>query len=422
MTTHLQDEDLAVLYIDDETKSLKYFRKTFEDRFPILTARNAAEGYRVLVENRHRIGVVLTDQRMPGASGVDLLERVRQLEPDVIRMLVTAYSTTDTAIDAVNSGAVFRYLTKPWNPRELESGLAQALEYFSIRKERDALLNEKMENLRREMMADRAASMKSLAAGLNHHMRNALTSIKTFVDLVPDRLAAEQASRSGQLEHPEFWTDFRLQVLDQIGRLTRILERLGDAAYEDELAFDEWVCLPVAVDDAKSNLADLIEQRQLRYRCKTDPDLPKIRVNGGKFRWLLELMFGFATRHLEPGGQLVVQLERDRENGRARTDRIALTFSNDNPPMAAGELPGLFNPFYQFKDHPDETGIDLMAAYLIVFLHGGEIEAINEGKATRIRITLPVLPTPDQITSAGALEARIEETRQVWAYLHRQVR
>jgi response regulator RpfG family c-di-GMP phosphodiesterase len=82
----------TLLYVDDEEMALKYFTRAFENRFPILTALNAAEGYRLLEENRERIGLVITDQRMPGEKGVQFLERARQLHPRAIRILTTAYS------------------------------------------------------------------------------------------------------------------------------------------------------------------------------------------------------------------------------------------------------------------------------------------------------------------------------------------
>src|SRR5215211_6901613 len=97
----------AILYVDDEEKSLKYFARAFEDQFRILTATSAQEGLRVLEEHKDAIAVLMTDQRMPGEKGTWLLEKVRQLRPRIVRILATAYSDMDAAIAAVNTGAIY---------------------------------------------------------------------------------------------------------------------------------------------------------------------------------------------------------------------------------------------------------------------------------------------------------------------------
>lgn len=98
----------AILYVDDEEKSLKYFARAFEEHFRILTASNAQEGYALLQQHKDEIGILMTDQRMPGEKGTWLLEKARQLRPTVVRILATAYSDMDAAIAAVNMGSIYK--------------------------------------------------------------------------------------------------------------------------------------------------------------------------------------------------------------------------------------------------------------------------------------------------------------------------
>src|SRR4249920_457980 len=93
----------VILYVDDEEKSLKYFTRAFQDQFRILTAPNAQEGVKLLEAHKDEIGLLMTDQRMPGEKGVWLLEKARQLRPRIIRILATAYADMDAAIAAVNA-------------------------------------------------------------------------------------------------------------------------------------------------------------------------------------------------------------------------------------------------------------------------------------------------------------------------------
>ena len=110
MSTPPSNTRYGVLYVDDELKALQYFREAFEDDFIIFTASNAWDGYQILVDHKDKIGLLLTDQRMPGESGVELMEKARQLNPNIVRILVTAYAEYQTAVDAVNSGHACRYL------------------------------------------------------------------------------------------------------------------------------------------------------------------------------------------------------------------------------------------------------------------------------------------------------------------------
>src|SRR5256885_14932077 len=119
---HLYDyKKHAILYVDDEEKSLKFLTRAFEDQSKILTASNATDGLGLLEEHKDEIGLLMTDQRMPGEKGVWLLKKARQSRPRIIRILATAYADMDAAIAAVNTGAIYKYITKPWDPPQLRS-------------------------------------------------------------------------------------------------------------------------------------------------------------------------------------------------------------------------------------------------------------------------------------------------------------
>src|SRR5438874_2676525 len=204
---HLYDyKKHAILYVDDEEKSLKYFTRAFEDQFQILTASNATDGLGLLEEHKDEIGLLMTDQRMPGEKGVWLLEKARQLRPRIIRILATAYADMDAAIAAVNTGAIYKYVGKPWDPPQLEATLKRGLEFFMVQRERDHLLKEKMSVLHNMIIDDRIVSLGLLAAGLSHHIRNSLVAVKTFLDLAPNKLQEENLDLAG-LRNPDFWKE-----------------------------------------------------------------------------------------------------------------------------------------------------------------------------------------------------------------------
>src|ERR1043166_3323593 len=243
----------AILYVDDEEKSLKYFARAFEDQFRIFTASSAQQGLKILEAHQDEIGVLMTDQRMPGEKGVWLLEKARQLRPRIIRMLATAFADMDAAIAAVNTGAIYRYVTKPWDPPQLETTLKRGLEFFLVQRERDQLLREKMSVLHNMMIADRIVSLGLLAAGLSHHIRNALVAVKTFLDLAPAKLEEENLDMN-RLRNPDFWKEYYQNVQTQIGWINNMLKDLWTASKKPAFEFSDRVQLRQVIAESIDQL------------------------------------------------------------------------------------------------------------------------------------------------------------------------
>ena len=136
----LDHREFPLLYVDDEPENLRVFELAFRRQFSILTAQSAEEGLRLLNENP--VAVVLSDQRMPGVSGVEFLSRVRALDPTTIRILVTAYGDAEILGEAINDGSIYRYVPKPWEPEDMRVTLCRAIERYALERERSTLLNE----------------------------------------------------------------------------------------------------------------------------------------------------------------------------------------------------------------------------------------------------------------------------------------
>src|SRR5213594_3147499 len=279
----------SILYVDDEEKSLKYFIRAFEDKFRIFTANSAQDGLKLLQERPDDIGLLMTDQRMPGEKGIWLLEKARQLRPRMIRILATAYSDMDAAIAAVNTGAIYKYVTKPWDPPQLENTLKRGLEFFMVQNERDQLLREKMSVLHNMMIADRIVSLGLLAAGLSHHIRNALVAVKTFLDLAPAKLREENLDLSG-LRNPEFWKDYYQNVQSQVEKINNLLKDLWSASEKPSFEFKDVVRLQEVIAEVLAKLSDKLAAKKIRVETRIPDSLPALTVDKPKFTRLFELM------------------------------------------------------------------------------------------------------------------------------------
>src|SRR5437588_8418852 len=272
----------AILYVDDEEKSLKYFARAFEDQFRILTATNAQDGLKLLEDHKDEIGLLMTDQRMPGEKGVWLLEKARQLRPRIVRILATAYSDMDAAVAAVNTGAIYKYVGKPWDPPQLESTLKRGLEFFLVQAERDQMLREKMSVLHNMMIADRIVSLGLLAAGLSHHIRNSLVAVKTFLDLAPAKLQEESIDLSG-LRNPDFWKDYYQNVQNQIEKINNMLKDLWTASEKPTFEFRDRVQLHTVMAETLEGLKESLAAQNITVENTIPESLPEMNVNKRTF-------------------------------------------------------------------------------------------------------------------------------------------
>ncbi len=142
----LDYREYPILFVDDEPENLRVFELTFRREFQIRTARSGEEALQSLHD--HPAALVLSDHRMGGMSGVELLAKVREIDPRTLRMLVTAYGDASTLTEAINNGWIYRYLAKPWRPDEMRLALRNAIELYALFREREELLYE-MEALNR---------------------------------------------------------------------------------------------------------------------------------------------------------------------------------------------------------------------------------------------------------------------------------
>src|SRR5215471_10302684 len=380
----------AILYVDDEEKSLKYFVRAFEDQLRILTAANAQDGLKLLEAQPDDIGLLMTDQRMPGEKGVWLLEKARQLRPRIIRILATAYSDMDAAIAAVNTGAIYKYVSKPWDPPQLENTLMRGLEFFMVQLERDQLLREKMSVLHNMMIADRIVSLGLLAAGLSHHIRNALVAVKTFLDLAPAKMAEEKMEMNG-LRNPDFWKEYYQNVQGQIGKINNLLKDLWAASEQPAFEFADEVKVKDVVIQTIEQFKPSFDAKNIELRNEIPDSLPALKVDKAKFFRLFDLLLKDELASLPTGSK--VTFSAREFNGAAQKRGIQIQLSDNGPGLPQEALRLVFDPFVVRSDSPMEYGIHLMACYFIVHHHGGRIEARSEnGQGTTFTLRLPTNP------------------------------
>ena len=414
MENKINFKKYAILYVDDEEKSLQNFKRAFKDEFKIITATNAEEGFRIFEDHKNEIGLLITDQRMSGEKGVELLKKARRSQPHIIRILVTAYSDIDAAIDAVNAGAIYKYITKPWNIAELKLTLKRGLDFFIVQNERNHLMQEKFSVLRNMVIADRVISLGVLAAGLGHYVRNSLVAVRTFLDLAPTRLKEERVNLD-DLHNPKFWKEFYDHVQKQVRRILKLLEDLGGATENTTTTFQDELHLNEVIEAVLKRLSNELTEKEITITKVIPDELPNLIVDSAKFHRLFELLIKDEIINLPTGSEILIRAESlnpEVEDG----FNIKVEILDNGPGLPEEELSSVFDPFYLRNGDPQEFGINLMACYFIVYHHGGKIDIENNAeKGTKFVLTLKAqTPTPDPQNEEREFLGKVLMNEKTW--------
>jgi response regulator RpfG family c-di-GMP phosphodiesterase len=149
---------IGILYVDDEINNLHSFKATFRNSYDIITALSAEEGKKILKENSKDVQIIITDQRMPGMTGVEFLSSIIKEYPEPLRILLTGYSDMQAVVDAINQGQIYQYISKPWEEQHLKIVIEKAYEVYALRQENKELIksllraNEQLEFLLRQRL------------------------------------------------------------------------------------------------------------------------------------------------------------------------------------------------------------------------------------------------------------------------------
>ena len=416
MADYYDYKKYAILYVDDEEKSLKMFTRAFGGSFRILTASNAKDGLALLEQHKDEIGVLMTDQRMPGEKGVWLLEQARQLQPGIIRLLVTAFTDMDAAIKAINTGSIYKYITKPWDPPMLDTNLRRALEFFMVQQERDRLLKEKLSVIHNMMIADRIVSLGLLAQGLSHHIRNPLQAVKTFLDLAPMKVE-EEKRHAGEIRDPDFWQEYYKNTQAQLDRITKLLNDLWSAPEKSNFAFGDKVNVWEVVDRELPALKQALDAKRIAVENQIPRDLPEIGVDAPKFHRLFNLLLRDELTSLPAGSTITISGRHLLESVSGEAE-VEILVSDNGPGLPTEALRLLFDPFALRTDLPTEYGINLMACFFIAYHHGGKIEARSqEGKGTTFAIRMPLKPSQAPTEDRQEFLQRMMLNQTLWEKL-----
>lgn len=368
-----------VLFVDDEEPNLVVFEAVCGDDFPVLTASSGRIALELMEE--HEVGVVLTDQRMPGMTGIELLEKVEVEHPDAIRLLITAYSDLQAAEDAINRGHVRRYMRKPWEPEVLRAELRDAIDLYN--------LNTRVRELEQRLLeTERAYSLSVVAGGIAEELRNPvgwirnnLTVIETSVDAA---VAALEEATPNVTRARGTLAQVANAVTDARDGVKRILELIEEMAKAPEEAPAEVVDLADAVRVAlrKAEGSGLRGRALIEVATGVEPKVMATRTN------LVQIALNLLANAIQRAanrkdGQGIVRVSTAVKDGNAILD------VSDNGPPITGDPEAVFKPF-GVGGRLQGAGVGLAISKRIAEELGGQLEvSATDDKETRFRLTLP---------------------------------
>jgi response regulator RpfG family c-di-GMP phosphodiesterase len=273
------DETARVLFVDDEENILRSLRRLVSDEdFEVLLAHSGEEGLDILRDTGD-IALIVSDQRMPGLTGVDFLQQARTLAPDAGRVLLTGYADITATIEAINKGGAHRYISKPWNDQELLLTLREAVRGYRLERENRALselVRKQNEELRewnnglKSRVLEQTASIREkitelheLNEKLRRKYRDILTAFSSLLEL-HDRYAKNHSGNVASVS---------IAVARARGLSEEAIEEISVAALLHDIGT---IGVPDSLlhgDIARMTEADILEYRShsVRGQAAVDP-------------------------------------------------------------------------------------------------------------------------------------------------------
>ncbi|MGB7294655.1 MAG: hybrid sensor histidine kinase/response regulator [Candidatus Aminicenantales bacterium] len=312
--------------------------------------------------------LVLVDLKMPGISGFEVLEKIKDIDPQIISIVITGYATVESAVEAMKKGA-YDFLPKPFTPEELRIITRRALERRKLALEAESLRREK------KMLEENFITMVS------HQLRSPLVAIQQYFEVILAGMAGEvETSQKEMIIRARERLDSLLNLINDWLDLARI----SQGQIVDKMK-------PVALEKLLEKQIDLMKPLADKFSVRLElgrVDLPAL-VSGDE--QTLEQVFGNlisnAIKFNKAGGRATLSISREG-------DYVVTKVKDTGIGIAKEHLPFLFDQFFRVSRREDQkvkgTGLGLSIAKKIVDLHNGSIQVTSEpGQGTTFTVRLP---------------------------------
>jgi len=393
----------SVLCVDDDRAALATVMRALRAIAPVVAASSAAEARAALGPE---IAAVVSDHRMPGTSGAAFLAEVRARDATIGRILLTAYVDAEVLMRAINEGHVHRYLTKPWDPRELRAAVGQAIAGAEAERERRRLAGEIADAYARLRAVDEMKTrVVTLAA---HELRTPLHVLAGTVEALAALAPAGEARPLVETARRNLaWLGRSVRAMTDLARFARAAPPTADALAPGARATSSAtearaaaasatpLCLAALARRALEEVAPLCAARRLTLTAEVPERVPA-RGDADDLQHALMHLLLNAVRFTPDGGRITVAVDTS-----AAVTRVRVTDTGIGIPAAVrgriGEPFFTATPLDHHRSDPiafrsGGIGLGVAVARAIAAAHGGRVTfESEEGRGTTFVLELPAL-------------------------------
>jgi len=360
------DKPANILIDDDEAIRDACCQALSRDGYRIETAEDGDTGLQKIREIKP--GIALIDLKMPGMSGMELLEKARYIDSNIVAVVITGYATIESALEAMKQNA-YDFLPKPFTPDQLRAVTRRGLEKRRLTLE-SARLQQGKEKIR-----------ENFIALVSHQLRSPLVSIQQNLGLFLGGFAGEVTSKQKEMLE---------SVNNRIDELIKIIHnRLTISCIKSGKIVEKFepVSLVPILSEAIELLRPLAERNKINQKMDSPDSLPIIRGNREALKQAFTNLISNGINYNKEGGTLAIRV-RGEEND------FVIEISDTGMGISPEKLPFIFDEFFRVKTRETQgitgSGLGLPIAKSIIEAHNGSIKVESEpGKGTTFSVLLP---------------------------------
>jgi signal transduction histidine kinase len=362
----MMDRKPLILIIDDEEPLRDGCRQTLEKSgYAVLTAGEGVEGIKIARE--HKPEVAFIDLKMPGISGMEIIEILSRDIPDIVLIMITGYATIVSAVEAMQKGS-YDYLPKPFSPDQLRALTRRALEHRILKMETKRLREEK------ERME------KNFITFVSHEMRSPLVVIQQYIESLKV-IAGDRFDKEA--------TDIIERCGRRIESLAEMIEHWLDISRIEEGTFTQKkdpLNLSNLIARSAEEMSPLCKERGITLQIKAPESAPIIVGDEESLTRVFTNIIGNAIKYTPEGGKITITVENDEYY-------VTVIIADTGSGIPADKLPFIFEPFFRVRGKDERhrgSGLGLTFCKKIMDSHGGEIGATSrEGEGTTFVLKFP---------------------------------
>jgi signal transduction histidine kinase len=363
-------EPVAILLVEDNARHAGLIREELQVDMPDAEV-SVADGVRAARDALllRSFDLVVLDFRLPDGDGLEILRDLRQAGRSEAVVFVTTSTSAEIAVEAMKIGADDYVVKEEGYVSILPFVVREVLDRSRLRRERAALE-------RRLARAEHLASLNTLMAGIAHNLNNPLTTVRTFLELLPSRYETDA----------EFRTSYYELVLKELARIRALIGSMMQAvAIPAEGSGQPWH-LAGLVRDVEAYVRGVASEKGIRFECRPAASLPSLVAGREAVKQALIVLLDNAIAFSPNEGVVTLDCRiAESDSGR----RVVLEVSDEGPGIAPQDQKKIFDPF--FSTRPGGIGIGLFVAHCVARAHGGSLDfSARSPRGARFALSLPV--------------------------------